>query len=168
MTTMWTRLVALFLLVAITQNISALIVCRNTMRVHIFSHITRKRRSHSSLLCCSSKPPQNNDDEEAQFDSLDVLLDRARNRNKIPLLLGKVQSLLDRRVLPFLSIGDTFIVLVALVILNAKGFVLGLVLGRASLIQLRKIIAQQENGEAAMKVVDFYPVILAILLDQIL
>lgn len=118
--------------------------------------------------CCLSKTPQQEQEEESQFDSLDIVLDRARKRNQVPLLLGKFQSsVLGRKVLPFLSVGDVFIVLTALVILDAKGFAIGLLIGKATLDPLRKLLVQQGSGTSVVKVVDFYPVLLAIALDQI-
>lgn len=111
----------------------------------------------------------NNDDDEAQFDSLDVVLDRARKRNQIPLALGKLQAALDRRVLPFLSVGDVILILAAIVLLDLTWFAVGLVLGKATVPALRQKVSQQYDdvGTFVMKLLDFYPALLAIILDQV-
>ena len=93
---------------------------------------------------CLSKTPQEQD-KEFQFDSLDDVLSRARKRNRVPLLVGKLQSsVLERRLLPFLSVGDALIVLSAFIFLDAKGFALGLVIGKATLASLRKLLREQD------------------------
>jgi len=158
------RFQVLLILMILIYDSQALVICRNKNAVHVFN----VHRSSDHNIPDSrhwSKPPQN-EEEETQFDSLDVLLDRARKRNKVPLFLGKLQAVLDRRVLPFLSIGDILIVIAALVLLDAKGFAIGLVIGKATLAPLRKAL-QSQNGEMAINLVDFYPAVLAILLDQV-
>ena len=118
--------------------------------------------TYRSSLCLSKTAPE----EETQFDSLDVVLKRARKRNRLPLLMGKVQSALNKRFLPFVSIGDVLVVVAALVPLDAKGFAVGLVIGKATLAPLRRLLTQQEGGEVVVKLIDFYPAVLAIILDQ--
>jgi hypothetical protein len=71
-------------------------------------------------------------------------------------------------VLPFLSIGDALTALAALLLLNAKGFAFGLVIGKATLASLRKLLIEQEIGVSLMKLLDFYPAVLAIALDQLI
>jgi hypothetical protein len=96
-------------------------------------------------------------------------LDRARKRNQLPLLIGKGQAVLDRRVLlPFLSIGDVLIVLAALFLVDAKGFAIGLVIGKATLTPIRRILQEKNGGSTVARFLDFYPALLAILLDQVL
>lgn len=156
------RFQALLVLTALLCGTQALVVhnCKNGA----FSLMKQSRGSTSPRL---SKTSQEQEDRETQFDSLDVMLDRARKRNQLPLFLGKCQQVLDRRILHFLSIGDVLIVLAALVLLGAKGFAAGLVIGKATLAPLRKLLAQQENGGTFMKLIEFYPAMLAIVLDQI-
>lgn len=123
----------------------------------------------SASTCCLSKTPQEQD-KETQFDSLDEVLSRARTRNRVPLLVGKLQSsVLERRLLPFLSVGDALIVLSAFILIDTKGFGFGLVIGKATLASLRKLLREQDAISVSLiKFLDFYPVVLAVALDQIL
>jgi hypothetical protein len=117
---------------------------------------------------CLSKTPQEQD-KKYQFDSLDIVLSRARKRNRIRLLVGQLQSsIVGRRLLPFLSVGDALIVLSAFIILDAKGFAIGFVVGKATLASLRKLLREQDVSELLLNLVDFYPVALAAALDQII
>lgn len=142
----------------------------NGKSVQIRQTSSNRRRT----VCVASKTSNDDNDstnkeEESQpFDSLDIVLQRARKRNQLALLLGKLQASLDRRILPFLSIGDCLIVLAAVVLLDATAFAIGLVIGKATLVPLRKLLIQQGGGRNLIKFLDLYPAILAILLDQVL
>jgi len=98
--------------------------------------------------------------QENEFDSLDVVLERARKRNQLPLFLGGLLATFQRPAFPrFLTWGDVIFVLVA-VFLNAKGFAVGLVAGKASEKSL------QQWGGVPPTILQFWPVGFAILLDQ--
>lgn len=166
-------LLLLLLLVLIRRGANTFILhANNNRRVKQSRHL--KQRPASLHLDLSKTPSPNDDDDEetTQLDSLDVILDRARKRNQIPLLIGKWHAVLDRRVLPFLSIGDVLIVLAALFLVDAKGFAIGLVIGKASLTPIRRILQEQDGGSTSVaevtRFLDFYPALLAILLDQVL
>lgn len=134
-----------------------------------FAQFSPRKPAPTTLKHAKMTDDDNNDDDEAQFDSLDVVLDRARKRNQIPLALGKLQAALDRRVLPFLSVGDVILILAAIVLLDLTWFAVGLVLGKATVPALRQKVSQQYDdvGTFVMKLLDFYPALLAIILDQV-
>lgn len=155
----------LLLLVAFWRGSNGLVILQYNAAMR--RYLSSKGINKAISPCRLSRNPQEQE-EKSHSNSLDVVLERARKRNKVPLLLGKFQSsVLDRRLLPFLSIGDLFIVLTALVLLDAKGFAIGLVIGKATLSPLRKLLIQQQIVGTVMKLVDFYPVTVAVVLDQI-
>lgn len=100
---------------------------------------------------------------------LDVMLARARKRPINPFL--KVQAFMDARIIPgvvpWLTYGDVVFCLVATSI-GAKGFALGLLLGKWTssclLLPLLPLTTRQRMPTPLL--VQLYPVLLAILLDQ--
>lgn len=137
---------------------------------------------------------------EEEFPSLDTILEKARQRNRIPLFFGKIQAslsldsklfsfdqakyngVLEKRVVLSLSsftTGDFLICSIASLVLQAYGFSLGYTIGKltqSSLKQLLTIISvylDENNGSPdvnnmrlVMNLVQVWPVLLAITLDQ--
>jgi hypothetical protein len=100
---------------------------------------------------------------------LDMMLARARKRPINPLV--KVQGFLDTRInigllhVPWLSYGDAVFSLVAISI-GAKGFAVGLFMGKWTAASLLALFPVKTRQRIPPILVQLYPVILAILLDQ--
>jgi hypothetical protein len=104
------------------------------------------------------------------LEPLDVVLSRARQRPISPFL--KVQTFLDARLipgalLPWLTCGDAIFGLVAIAI-GAKGFALGLFLGKWTRSILLAILPLTTRRMLPTMLVQLYPVLLAIGLDQVI
>lgn len=120
----------------------------------------------------SSHPPSNNNNSNSDFDSLDVMLNRARKRptNKI----YQVQVFLDTAVIQFPSpwgrivftMSDLLLLGVSSIILDAYGFAIGLLIGKVTIRPFLKIV--QPSPAVSILLVPSWPVIWAIVLDQIL
>ena len=108
---------------------------------------------------------------KVEFDPLDVMLERARRRNRIPLLAARLGALADRPALPtilplaFLSGGDV-VLLAAATGLGAPGFALGMFLGKATGGELRERVLPR--GLIGATLAQLWPVGLGIVLDAYL
>ena len=117
----------------------------------------------------SSYSSNNNDDE---FDSLDVMLNRARKRptNRI----YQLQVFLDVAAIQFPSpwgrivftMSDILLVGVSSIILDAYGFAIGLLIGKLTIRPVLKFL--QPSPAVSILLVPSWTVIWAIVLDQIL
>jgi len=107
--------------------------------------------------------PTGEDDKEPEFEPLDVILDRARKRGVNPMI--RVQAFLNAPVAPSWKIpftrGDVAFSTFAIAV-GAKGFALGLVVGKLTSRRLTK------SFDLPPLVVQLYPVLLAIACDQLL
>lgn len=115
----------------------------------------------SGRIMCMSRNGRG-DDEESEFEPLDVMLARARKRKVIPLL--RVQAFFGAPVvesLTWLTRGDAVFAVIAISI-GAKGFVLGLLLGKWSV--SAGLFPQGMN--LPPQLLQLYPLLLAIALDQ--
>lgn len=137
---------------------------------------------------------------EEEFPSLDTILEKARQRNRIPLFFGKIQAslsldsklfsfdqakyngVLEKRVVLSLSSftrGDFLISSIASLVLQAYGFSLGYTIGKLTQSSLKQLLTtisvylDENNGSPdvnnmrlVMNLVQVWPVLLAITLDQ--
>ena len=116
-------------------------------------------------------PAAAGEEMEVEFDPLDVMLERARRRNRIPLLAARLGALADRPALPsilplaFLSGGDV-VLLAAASGLGAPGFALGMFLGKATGGELRDRVLPR--GLIGATLAQLWPVGLGIVLDAYL
>ena len=136
--------------------------------------IQQQEQPHLPYLQGTVTPPSklalfnsiDNGDEEPEFEPLDVMLQKARKRGVNPIL--KVQAFFDAPTLMvaplyWLTRGDATFAILALLI-GAKGFVLGLLLGKwtASLGLLPR------GTNLSPQLIQLYPVLLAIIFDQLI
>jgi hypothetical protein len=127
----------------------------------------KKNRYHSTSAHASANKDTGNFPadkyEDFEYDSLDVVLERARQRR--PSFFTKVMGKLTQPIvpaLPWVSGIDFFYITVALV-LDAKGFSLGYGIGKATNYYLAKTVSSSQG-----KLIRWWPVILAIGMDQII
>jgi hypothetical protein len=104
-------------------------------------------------------------ESEYQFDSLDIVLDRARNR-KMVLLPYQIQAITNKPLIPinfnrtiYLTVGELALLLVALK-LGAYGFSIGYVVGKGTREAFR-------NAGGSILLVELWTVFLAVSFDII-
>jgi hypothetical protein len=118
---------------------------------------TAKWRSHIIVLDNNKR----DDDDDPAFDSLDVILERARQRNKFGLQFTKLQAILSKPVLGVpLTLGDTALVIAGISI-GSAGFAVGWIAGKLTASSLPRSLLPPP-------VLQLWPVAVAILCDQLL
>ena len=105
-----------------------------------------------------------------EFDSLDVMLDNARNRFSYSLLITRIQSVFGVPIgftpLNFLKRSDLILIALALSpMIDAKGFAIGLIIGKAT---QNTILSKCPRGVVQANIIQFWPVTIAILLDNLI
>jgi len=106
-----------------------------------------------------------NENTDVEFESLDVMLERARKRGVSPVL--QIQTFFGAPViqsLSWLKRGDLLFCLAATWI-GAKGFALGIVIGKWTRSSLLGLFREMEIPPL---LVQLYPLLLAIMLDQLM
>uniref|UniRef100_A0A7S4SAQ1 Uncharacterized protein n=1 Tax=Ditylum brightwellii TaxID=49249 RepID=A0A7S4SAQ1_9STRA len=130
---------------------------------------------------------QKEQEELPIFDSLENVLNRARKRNRLPFLLGRLTSPIQIPSFPSTSFSltsvivisplDLLLVVTSIFLIDAKGFGIGYMTGKATvkLLQqspflpnefLQRNLLPSNVGQANLY--QLWPVILAILFDQLL
>jgi hypothetical protein len=113
------------------------------------------------------------DKSDDSFDSLDVMLERARKRPG-PMPLYRLQAWLDGPILkldsfapslPVFTRSDALLIAVAIFI-RADGFALGLVIGKLTATPFRKLV--KPPVQVQILLMPFWPVLWAIGLDRLL
>jgi hypothetical protein len=128
---------------------------------------------NDDMRTVGSSPTREKDKSDASFDSLDVMLERARKRPG-PMPLYRLQAWLDGPILkldsfapslPVFTRSDALLIAVAIFI-HANGFALGLVIGKLTATPFRKLV--DPPVQVQILLMPFWPVIWAIGLDRLL
>jgi hypothetical protein len=144
-------------------------------RAHAFPHFYHRLRPlHSHMTVTKKNHP--NDEKTVDFDSLDVVLERARKRKPTlatTMLTQMTQPIRinDQTFIKWLSGVDVLYISLALVILHANGFALGYGVGKwmTSTRFLRELLLVAFwKPQQQRLILQWWPLALAIVLDQII
>jgi hypothetical protein len=145
-----------------------------TDRAHAFPHFYHRLRPlHSHMTVTEKNHP--NDEKTAEFDSLDVVLERARKRKPAwaTTILTQITQPIrinDQVFIKWLSGVDVLYISLALFVLHANGFALGYGVGKwmSSTRLLRELLVDFWKPQQQRLILQWWPLVLAIVLDQII
>ena len=137
-------------------------------RIKTQFQMTNENKSKVNTSSSSSSSPNQ------EFEALDAMLDKARGRLTVALIMAKAQALFSVSAFPetplqFLKRSDVMIcVLAILPMVGAQGFAIGYIVGKATEPSLRQMLPRGGITPATLTLLQLWPVSLAILLDQLI